>query len=508
MRFFSSAFYLVSLLFALFLTGCSASLSPERIAEKIAAAPDAGDYIVNSIRDGKIVFLYEAHDKVNPILFLAGNIDRFYDAGVRYVFFEGGLTALPDSPEYGFPMFFPWTSAGWKYEEVALAESVERLNSRLGDSERLRILRAEEGLFSNDLNERDSYASARIISVMDAADPLDKAIVFYGGAHGSKTVFRDADIGDKRRYDWKPLGVYLSDYYGTRFSSIGFITLSSRGLDARMSPGDWESYRGIQKIILRKDVEGTPLAREFDRYDALLVERDSVFGTFYQYVPSDSNVRYLFGHLSYCERNIDKVKAANRFYRHDDQGKYLMDIYYLKLYFGERFPYTYWNPESTLASALDTMRSTVFADGKTVADSMAIDAKPSGSLREYHRLMRESGLEGYLIDGNPERLPVIEEKMAQASPLFPEDLWARYWVGFARYRSRDYAGAIDSLKPLVDNPLARCMEVYPSILEMLSASARETGDAIRSASYAATAASLTDEHSLDLSGYADTVLAK
>lgn len=503
---FSRGVSLVSFLIAMCLSGCSPDPTPKEIAEKISGAPDAGGYIVDVIRDGKIVFLSEAHDKINPILFLARNIDRFYDAGVRYVFFEGGLTALPESPEYNFPQFFPWTSAGWKYEEVVLAQSIERLNSRLDDSKKLRILIAEEGLVSNDLNERDSYASSRIITVMDASDAGDKALVFYGGSHGSKTVFRDAAIGDKRHYDWKPLGVYLADYYGPRFSSIGFTTLSSQGLDTRVPSSDWESYRDIQKIILPKDVAGTPLAREFDRYDAFLVERDNVFGTFYQYVPSDINMRYLFDHLNYCERNIDDVKVANRMYRFDNQGKYLMDIYYLKLYFGECFPYTYWNPETTLISALDTMRSTVFADGKHIADSIMIDVKSAECLREYHRYMRESGLEGYLIDGNPQSLPTIEEKMAQASRLFPEDLWTQYWIGFARYQSKNFTGAIDALKSLVDNPLARCMEVYPSMLEMLSASARETGDATGSSEYAAMVSTLTSEHSLDLSGYIDTNL--
>ena len=81
------------------------------------SSENAIDAIVNEFKHSKIIAIGEAHERVNEQLFIADNIQALYNAGVRYIFVEGGASleeSLPSSESYNFLMFYPWIGAGWR----------------------------------------------------------------------------------------------------------------------------------------------------------------------------------------------------------------------------------------------------------------------------------------------------------------------------------------------------------------------------------------------------------
>src|SRR5574344_853209 len=66
---------------------------------------DVSQKIVEDLCTKKIIFIGENHDNVYPIYFMKENLEKFYNAGLRYVFLETGDDGvLQDSNihEYNF----------------------------------------------------------------------------------------------------------------------------------------------------------------------------------------------------------------------------------------------------------------------------------------------------------------------------------------------------------------------------------------------------------------------
>ncbi len=65
----------------------------------LRTAQSAAAKIENELKSCKIVFLGEGHTDVYPCVFLKENLQRFYNAGLRYIFFEGESDNYLYNPE-------------------------------------------------------------------------------------------------------------------------------------------------------------------------------------------------------------------------------------------------------------------------------------------------------------------------------------------------------------------------------------------------------------------------
>jgi hypothetical protein len=70
-----------------------ASVSAAAKVEKARPLPDAKEYILNALAQNKLVFIGEDHALVNEELFMAENLQAFYDAGLRFLIREGAVEA-------------------------------------------------------------------------------------------------------------------------------------------------------------------------------------------------------------------------------------------------------------------------------------------------------------------------------------------------------------------------------------------------------------------------------
>jgi hypothetical protein len=72
------------------------ALSVNDFRREYRTSGNAIDAIVDELQRRRIVAIGEHHDRVNEQLFLAGNIQALYNAGVRYIFVEGAPPLVED----------------------------------------------------------------------------------------------------------------------------------------------------------------------------------------------------------------------------------------------------------------------------------------------------------------------------------------------------------------------------------------------------------------------------
>jgi hypothetical protein len=80
------------------------------------------------------------------------------------------------------------------------------------------------------------------------------------------------------------------------------------------------------------------------------------------------------------ENNLD-YENADLYY---NISNLLANVYYLRLFFGDYFPYDLWNPEMPLKNALAALESLVFIEGKNPAELMCFPVPAVETIRDYH----------------------------------------------------------------------------------------------------------------------------
>ena len=71
----------LSIVFLLLTTGCKTTYNLQN-------SKNAHEQILEAIHSKKIVFIGENHTTVFPILYMTQNMEKFYEAGVRYLFLK------------------------------------------------------------------------------------------------------------------------------------------------------------------------------------------------------------------------------------------------------------------------------------------------------------------------------------------------------------------------------------------------------------------------------------
>jgi hypothetical protein len=323
--------------------------------------------LLEELEHKKILFIGEDHIIINEELFLAENLQKFYDTGVRYIFVESNPDLdifIPGSKNYYFLLFYPWIIAGWKYETQSLQQAILAFNAKLPEADRIKILSPEPYINSMDiykdiLNYRDSNGAETIINIMDKTDNTVKALIFYGSGHANIKIEKNyINELSNIKYDWMPLAYRLKKHYEDNFASYRFAYI----------PNNIKKYVSESSFILTENIHAVKIInaiRKNPRYDGFIVEREGISGSFYQYNPTDENLQFILNMVEdYALYNQNAVPDT-AYMPFDAQDQFLMGLYYLKLYFSDKFDYDFWKigVSTTLITALASLKEYAFRQG-------------------------------------------------------------------------------------------------------------------------------------------------
>jgi len=294
----------------------------------------------------------------------------------------------------------------------------------------------------------------------------------------------------------------------------GFLSLDTLALEdyvyaERITEEDWRRLASVDRVIeapgLPDDIVFANYRKRGDAslYDGFIVMRDARFGTCYQYSPTDANLAFMYLRLVAWKGDLGLVAADESGMRFGRKGQFLAFVYYLKLYFGDRFDYSLWDGDADLGRALAELGAYAFQDGSKPSEKTRIPAAAFLQMERYHRLMFRSGIEQLARSGAIPLPGLMVGNMTEAHDLFPADLWPLYWKGVAEMSLGNYGDALRSFELVLDDDLSSCIENLPGIYEKASACASGTGDIQKAADYKAIAARLAAASAWGKQGFGD-----
>lgn len=452
--------------------------------EQLKRLKPAKEFVIGKLQEKKIVFLSENHSTVNPILFLASILsDLYYQAGLRYLFLEGFKASYKEMLEGDFSnpgASLPWESDALRYQWIELMRAVDQLNSTLPPDSRLKLINAEEGYEDGALNNmdermanlqaREDYAYKRISRVMSKAVLGEKALIFYGGAHGNKKeyTFFNADSVIKS------FSSYIADEYKDDFYSISidnyslisgrdgrfryprttvnefiylkkYLTKGSFAVEVResyMNPG---SYR-----INRSRYNGEDYSNYFD---GIIFLGEEQYGLPYGYVKS----RYT------AEKLIDVVKNSKSGF---NVNIYNRALYCLKLLAGDEFSYSIWNSPVTLDEAIEQLGSSNYLKRVRKDSNWRIKRKV-----EYCNYL-VSGVRAFEMKNYTDALYYLRE----AHKFYKDDLYTLYFLFLTNYEMGKMEEARVVGEKLAASQVSYNMVELPDVYNLLANIYEETGN--------------------------------
>lgn len=387
------------------------------------------------ISENKILFIGEDHSVVNPRIFLIENLEQICEQGVKHICMEGFTLRNPQEEKYDYYCFFPWVSAGSKYEDVLLSQKILEINKNLSELEKIKIYNPEEELVEKEiehlsyyekLNVRDTETFKFINSLSKKVPKEEKILIFYGYEHGSK----------KRIKNWKPLGQRLHNAR-TDFVSINF---------------DYCLQNKTESHIEKQN--------RFKRYDYLIKQNEkSTYGICYQFFGSKENTQVLINHLiNYSTKeNLFNMEYYDSL---SDEREFLNNIYYLKMLYKDKFDYNFWNEEGNLLESLEKLKKEIRSQKINFSNDI-------NSLRNYHKWMIESGIEDFIQKNQKLNLKQTKNKLKKAFSYYQEDLWCLYWLASVEFELKEYENAIENFEKCLEYDTINCIEVLPYIYEKL-----------------------------------------
>lgn len=387
------------------------------------------------ISENKIIFIGEDHSVVNPRIFLIENLEQICEQGVKHICMEGFTLRNPQEEKYDYYCFFPWVSAGSKYEDVLLSQKILEINKNLSELEKIKIYNPEEELVEKDiehlsyyekLNVRDTETFKFINSLSKKVPQEEKILIFYGYEHGSKKGIKN----------WKPLGQRLHNAR-TDFVSINF---------------DYCLQNKTESHIEKQN--------RFKRYDYLIKQNEkSTYGICYQFFGSKENTQVLINHLiNYSTKeNLFNMEYYDSL---SDEREFLNNIYYLKMLYKDKFDYNFWNEEGNLLESLEKLKKEIRSQKINFSNDI-------NSLRNYHKWMIESGIEDFIQKNQKLNLKQTKNKLKKAFSYYQEDLWCLYWLASVEFELKEYENAIENFEKCLEYDTINCIEVLPYIYEKL-----------------------------------------
>lgn len=413
---------LLSIVFLFLTTGCKTTYNLQK-------SKNAHEQILEAIQFKKIIFISETHTTVFPILYMTQNMEKLYEAGVRYLFLEedGDGFSFTDGnyDNYKIQIVPQWCTYAWKYEYHLMEKEIARIN-QLHPEDPINVIFPEDGVVwpedMNDgvavLNARDEQAHKTIIEIMDAAKPEDKAIIFYGDGHGCK-IPHDYVYGSEEL--WYPSGYYLNKYYGDQYAVFDIWHLRNNDY-TKVKYGKDSNFKVLdEKYLSEKDLSA---------FDYFCVTDQRIYGITYPYISTDENIKAVYDIV----RNFknDKTDPLYDF----DVVEFVFAISFLKYYFGDLFPFSY--EKNNLKEALNILDEKVFHRGQTPS-SLCVDL-PAFTMTEWERyaeyLFSYMWLEDYLFNNidtkkmQKKAAGYVIYNMNHAVKMNPCDIWPKYWLAY------------------------------------------------------------------------------
>jgi tetratricopeptide (TPR) repeat protein len=491
---------------------------------KAPELPDAKQYILDALTQNKLVFVGEYHTQLNEELFIAENLQAFYDAGLRYIFVEG--SELDDDPSQTPLLIYPpWRNdvggriAGGTYGGDAIGQAIRTINDAVPEAERIREIPAEAGYNpapgESDLNKRDQQAFKNISAFMEKLPPNKKAMIFYGSDHGrTKPAEWRVDSGEP--FLWTPMGAYLKEQYGDNFISMVPLSAKDEMRYLSLDIPELQDSGSKPKMALSNSshdvVNNARIRQVLSQHDAALLDQEALYGIGGNYYPSYEQLFAMYNALRNLENSIDMWKDDVATFRFQEQGQYVQLIYYLKLWLGDSFDYRLWDTvkpapvvirlrdtKNSLREALDNLNTSAIQEIALTLNAQ--DAQHTQRMRDYTKVMLMSGVMPLVLENPSEEalqeiFPWIADHMKEAIALFPQDLWSYYWLAYAETELGDYDAAIAHWEYIIAQPLSYCLETLPRVYQKLSACYAAKGDQAKSGEYRKTGESLLNEHDL------------
>jgi len=508
----------------------------------LSNSPNAIEGIFEKLEYSDIIFVAtsQSHYLLNDTIFLSSNLQLLYNAGVRYFFVEG---AIGESYKYGWPKekdsaypYYPWDYVGIRYGAFDFYHEIYKLNTDKNEQDKIKIIGLQTDMenaipgtvsYIDRHNYRDEYMANIAINAIDNAKQGEKILVFAGSDHGSKEIFPNA-FGSKE--NWKPLGAYLYEKYKDRFLSLHCITLDENIKTANdiisnkifktknklINSNEWKNISNTPKLVtavnaanLLKLLPHLYLGGQSNNnFDGFIVDKSAVKGVMFGYALFDADILKIFiKETGKLDKEIHILKEEGRLENITPDIYYLLSymikyVYYLKLYFGDNFPYNFWNPEMPLNEAITILENNILNSSKP-EDKMVFPPPSMETLRDYHDYSYyfRSLNDGYLEYNFPVSIKIQydQQNINKMKELFPYELWTEYWYAKMYMKANKYKKAYEYLQIISNNPLVYSMQIYPEVLEMAIQYAEKLGFYEQANTYSTQKKSLWNEYSIDVS---------
>ena len=449
---------------------------------------------------------------------------------------EGGID---DGPIYSddwlqkkaIMLFYPWDYVGVRYGATDIRNNAYLINIGKQEAEKIKYIGLESirqdfipGTYkqADVQNYRDEYMANTAFMFIDNSREDEKFLVIAGGAHGITEVVKDP-FYPLFGSSWKPLGAYLKEKYQDDFVSLYYITLDEKldrdSYNALFEFNEWQSITNEPKYITKTQ------AKLFDKllpisyekgFDGYIVDKSGILGIMYSYALNDIEVlTEVVEQTEQYNNSILILKNEGPFEYSDSEVWYsistmLKNIYYLKLFYGDSFPYNFWNPQITLIEALAILKSNILVDGEITEDEINFPLPSMQTLRQYHEDIEAFvSLSYYNIKlniyerfkfGNTKRIfERNEPSMRKAQELFPYELWTDYWYAKMFVELKEFEMAYNHIRIMMDNPLIFSMFIYPEVLELAEQTAKGLGDYVDALDYKIQKEKLSNEFLIDVS---------
>jgi hypothetical protein len=237
-----------------------------------------------------------------------------------------------------------------------------------------------------------------------------------------------------------------------------------------------------------------PIRNKNSYFDGYIIER-IMYGTLYQYNPTNENLKFIFELVRNYALHNRNIIPNTTYFPFDEQGQFLMGLYYLKLYFGDKFDYSFWRTGQTkeLLTSLDELEQYAFS-GNNPSDFINVRHTYDDILL-YHDYMYNSNIDGFIVYN---RGTINEKQLLKAWEIFPEDLWALYWLAFLAVEEQQYDKAIGYFQALFANELSLCMEILSVAYRKAALCAGKLGNWMLEEEYTYMADNLFNEYYMNL----------
>ena len=498
-------------------------------------SPDALEEILEIFKTSDIVFIGGAsHQLLNDKLFINSNLQHFYNAGVRYILTEGGgsTTQTPSDitlTQSFIRLFYPWDYVGVRYGANHLDDEVYLFNRDKNQQDEIRIIGLETGrenfipgaLNLIDMyNYRSEYMANIAFEYIDNAALDEKILILAGGLHGQPEVIHNA-WGSLET--WKPLGAYLRERYQDKYFSLLYLTLDENikvdpSFQDLFNSNEWRGMANDQKLVTPLNklrlAKILPTLGFSDRFDSYIVDKSGIKGVMYGYALFDFDIlSEVINQTKSLNAAISLLSKENRLDYSNPNIYYvardlLLNVYYLKLFFGDNFTYTFWNPRITLNEALSAFESKIFSRDINIQDIMVFPIPSIETLRDYHDYMyyflslNENEFWDISIHGDyKSQINIIEPYFIKAENIFPYELWTKYWFATMFFKAGEYDSAYSYLQDILANSLVCSIQNLPEILD-LSVRVSDRLDLHEQAiDYRNRMSALWNEHAIDVSKF-------